>query len=446
MANASMAFCRASSSGTLPRNPATSPATSVRANRSPVSGWRNSLLRCITSAAVIRTPLAAATIHHLTSGMTGLATYRGRALGVRADGSFELDGFSPGRGGFACAAEGYETLFYHTREDESEVIDVGLLVMNPLCTLDVRVREAGVTDFTGYHAWNRHSDDKTPLPIAPDGTRSLPARTGPFEVNVTRPDGSLTWVSGMLPPGERRSVEVDLSAGIEPDQFVSGTTLNAVQPGVTLSVLDSSNAPLSFPVTATFDSFKFAPTGYMVFGHANIQFFGDTRRLKIAFAEPVDRLPLLPAVRLGDTRRFPDARHCHLMGELDFAFIHAAGDRRGRQRFRCACQRQVAFAGEQAGSGIETDPTGARHVGLGPGMQIGDVLREYDTHHALIGKQVSVDVGHGDATLLQGPDFTILIDAGRHMKIAIHDHVIVARSGWTSFRALGLLQTARAPK
>lgn len=25
-----------------------------------------------------------------------------------------------------------------------------------------------------------------------------------------------------------------------------------------------------------------------------------------------------------------------------------------------------------------------------------------------------IDVGQGDATLLQGPDFTILIDAGRH--------------------------------
>jgi hypothetical protein len=84
----------------------------------------------------------------------------------------------------------------------------------------------------------------------------------------------------------------DLSAGVEPDQFVHGTSLGAVQPGVTLSVLDNTNAPLPFPVTATFDSFNFAPTGRMVFGHANVQFFGDTRRLKTAFAQPVDRLSL----------------------------------------------------------------------------------------------------------------------------------------------------------
>lgn len=35
--------------------------------------------------------------------------------------------------------------------------------------------------------------------------------------------------------------------------------------------------------------------------------------------------------------------------------------------------------------------------------------------------------------------------AARSLDICIHDHVIVARSGWSSFRALGLLQPARAP-
>ena len=32
-----------------------------------------------------------------------------------------------------------------------------------------------------------------------------------------------------------------------------------------------------------------------------------------------------------------------------------------------------------------------------------------------------------------------LIDAGRHMKIAVHDHVIVGASGRTSMRAQGLI-------
>ena len=32
-----------------------------------------------------------------------------------------------------------------------------------------------------------------------------------------------------------------------------------------------------------------------------------------------------------------------------------------------------------------------------------------------------------------------LIDAGRHMKIAIHDHVIVGATGRTSLKAMGLI-------
>jgi len=52
----------------------------------------------------------------------------------------------------------------------------------------------------------------------------------------------------------------------------------------------------------------------------------------------------------------------------------------------------------------------------------------------------------GDPTPSRGDiDATRRIaDAGRALDICIHDHVIVARSGWSSFRALGLLQPAKA--
>jgi DNA repair protein RadC len=39
-----------------------------------------------------------------------------------------------------------------------------------------------------------------------------------------------------------------------------------------------------------------------------------------------------------------------------------------------------------------------------------------------------------------------IAEAGRALDICIHDHVIVARSGWSSFRALGLLQPAGPKK
>lgn len=39
-----------------------------------------------------------------------------------------------------------------------------------------------------------------------------------------------------------------------------------------------------------------------------------------------------------------------------------------------------------------------------------------------------------------------IADAARALDICLHDHVIVARSGWSSFRALGLLQPAGAAR
>jgi DNA repair protein RadC len=54
----------------------------------------------------------------------------------------------------------------------------------------------------------------------------------------------------------------------------------------------------------------------------------------------------------------------------------------------------------------------------------------------------------GDPSPSQGDiDATCRVAAAGHaLGIAIHDHVIVARSGWTSFRALGLLQVIGATK
>jgi len=37
-----------------------------------------------------------------------------------------------------------------------------------------------------------------------------------------------------------------------------------------------------------------------------------------------------------------------------------------------------------------------------------------------------------------------IAEAGRALDVVVHDHVIVARSGWSSFRALGLLQPVEA--
>jgi hypothetical protein len=164
--------------------------------------------------AVTFEPVPSARIQHLTAGMGGLAGYRGPEMEVEADGSFELDGFHPGRGGFACTAEGYDALYYSTRESEDPVIDVGLLALNPLATLELQVREAGVSDFSSYRASSNFTESG-PRPLGSDGYLELNARAGPYRVTVARPDGGTAAVVGRVLPGERKRVELDFAAGIE---------------------------------------------------------------------------------------------------------------------------------------------------------------------------------------------------------------------------------------
>lgn len=160
-------------------------------------------------------PIPTATIEHLTSGMKGLAGFRGALMHVERDGSFELDGFHPGRGGFRVQAEAYESLNFFTREDEVETIDVGLLALNPLAILDVRVRAEGAVDLSSIRAWNRYNDEQTPVPLSPDGTLRLPSRTGVFLLNLLLSDGTVAAQNGIVLPGETVIVEFDLTGGIE---------------------------------------------------------------------------------------------------------------------------------------------------------------------------------------------------------------------------------------
>lgn len=75
---------------------------------------------------------------------------------------------------------------------------------------------------------------------------------------------------------------------IEPDDYASGTVLAHVDPRVNLSTTGTDNVPVPiFEVTSTDDPFEYAPTGIRVFGHANVQFFNDVRRLRMDFTDDV---------------------------------------------------------------------------------------------------------------------------------------------------------------
>ena len=82
----------------------------------------------------------------------------------------------------------------------------------------------------------------------------------------------------------------DASTALEPDGFAAGTVLTGVDPRVALSVLGTSNEPLGFGVTAVVDAG--ATTGSKVFAHSGVPFFGNSRKLKMNFSPPVDRVAI----------------------------------------------------------------------------------------------------------------------------------------------------------
>ncbi|MCG3138708.1 MAG: hypothetical protein HJJLKODD_02576 [Phycisphaerae bacterium] len=75
---------------------------------------------------------------------------------------------------------------------------------------------------------------------------------------------------------------------IEPDNYESGTDLTFISENVTLyTMLDDGDIVPLFEITASEDDgFEFAPTGVKVFGHSDIPFFTDIRRMRINFNNP----------------------------------------------------------------------------------------------------------------------------------------------------------------
>jgi hypothetical protein len=165
--------------------------------------------------AVTQAPVTATRIQHLVSGMNAFAGYRGPMLSVAADGSFELDGVFPGRGGLAFMADGYEELFFSVREDDVEVLDIGLIALSPLAVLQVQARDDGVADFGGYRAWNDWNLNPCAQELDTGGRLEIPSRSGHFAVNVSRPDGVIARVAGNVRAGEHLEVPVDFADGIE---------------------------------------------------------------------------------------------------------------------------------------------------------------------------------------------------------------------------------------
>ena len=87
----------------------------------------------------------------------------------------------------------------------------------------------------------------------------------------------------------------------------------------------------------------------------------------------IKRRPALFLERHGDADRLDQPGHRHVKAEVDFRRAGHAGDRGGGGVMRRGRQGDVALPGQQAGSGVEPDPAGARNVDFRPGMQVAEV-------------------------------------------------------------------------
>ncbi|MBN2508477.1 MAG: PEP-CTERM sorting domain-containing protein [Verrucomicrobia bacterium] len=82
---------------------------------------------------------------------------------------------------------------------------------------------------------------------------------------------------------------------IEPDDYPEGAVLNHIIPQASLITAGPDNlpySPASFDITATQDPEHFTSTGIRVFGHVNIPFMSDIRRLRLDFSDPVASLSI----------------------------------------------------------------------------------------------------------------------------------------------------------
>lgn len=82
---------------------------------------------------------------------------------------------------------------------------------------------------------------------------------------------------------------------LEPDNYSSGAVLDHALASVSLTTAGADNLPIppvSFHVTASYDSFGFPSTGTNVFGHAGVPFWNSDRRLLMTFSAPVSFLSI----------------------------------------------------------------------------------------------------------------------------------------------------------
>ena len=116
-----------------------------------------------------RTPIPGAQVHLAASYMGLLLFYRSDPAVTGPDGVFDIQGLSPGLNALFVEAPGYAGSSIEGFGMPSEDLDLGVIPLNPMQRLTVRLLCEGAEDLTGYHLEAVGPSPLEPRPFPVDG-------------------------------------------------------------------------------------------------------------------------------------------------------------------------------------------------------------------------------------------------------------------------------------
>lgn len=145
-------------------------------------------------------PVSTAELKIIALSGTVHAGFRRDVHRPRPDGSFELPGFVPGRGGLLITAAGYADHYSYVHSDHGAIIEYGLVALEPLARLSVRAEGWSGARYEEFRVSGHIEALRSPRPLEPDGTLLLSGlRPGPCDLYLTTPEqrtyAQTCWIS-----------------------------------------------------------------------------------------------------------------------------------------------------------------------------------------------------------------------------------------------------------
>jgi len=158
-------------------------------------------------------PHPSASLIPWTTTGNSLFRKRGDSFTTDFEGRFEVPGLYPGSGGLEISAEGYSTIYTTVSADHGEIIEYGIIALEPLASAVIRV--VGLEgDPTRCRVWQNITKPKSPVPLGADGTLRMESlRPAQYTFFLQLPDRSIRTTKHLVLP--TREAEVFFRLGGE---------------------------------------------------------------------------------------------------------------------------------------------------------------------------------------------------------------------------------------